>query len=182
MAAKRGWPITQIYEDKVSGGKGRDKRPGLDAMLKDAARGRFGVLMAWSVDRIGRSLLDLMTILQDLCGANVDLVLHQQALDTTTPSGRALYGMLGVFAEFEREMIRARVKTGMDRAKAEQTAGKKRYDAAGNLKKPIGNQPLSPDRIAAVRQALDSGLNYMQVEREVGVSARAVSKIAHAGI
>ncbi len=86
----------------ISGGKGRDKCPGLDLMLKDAVRGRFAIVMAWSVDRLGRSLPDLIGSLQELHGAKVDLFLLQQGIDTTTPAGRTMFGMLGVFVEFER--------------------------------------------------------------------------------
>jgi DNA invertase Pin-like site-specific DNA recombinase len=109
-----------VYRDNgISGAKGRDKRPGLDAALKDATRGKYGVLMAWSVDRLGRSLTDLLSILQELHSAGVDLYLHRQALDTRTPAGKAMFQMMGVFAEFERSMIQERVKAGMARAKAQ---------------------------------------------------------------
>src|SRR4051794_40011496 len=93
-AEHRGWDVITVYEDAgISGAKGRDKRPGLDAMLKDAVRRKFDVVMAWSVDRLGRSLSDLVGGLQELYGAGVDLYLHQQAIDTTTPAGRAMFQM-----------------------------------------------------------------------------------------
>lgn len=119
VAKQRGWQIVAVYEDKgISGAKGRDRRPQFDAMLKDAVRGQFDVLAAWAVDRLGRSLQDLVATLSDLHGAGVDLFLHRQAIDTTTPSGKAMYQMLGVFAEFERSMIQERVRAGLDRARA----------------------------------------------------------------
>ena len=94
-----------IYRDEgVSGSKGRDRRPGLDALLKGVARREFDIVAAWSVCRLGRSLSDLIDLLGELRSRDVDLFLHQQALDTSTPSGRALFGMLGVFSEFERSM------------------------------------------------------------------------------
>src|SRR4051812_1774199 len=118
-AAARGWSIVQTYADQaVSGAKGREKRPQLDAMLRDAVRRRFDVVMVWAVDRLGRSLPDLVGTMQELHGAKVDLFIHQQALDTTTPTGRAMFGMLGVFAEFERAMIQSRVTAGLARARA----------------------------------------------------------------
>src|SRR5205823_5843889 len=110
--------VIRVYRDNgISGAKGRDKRPGQDGALKDATRGTYGVLMAWSVDRLGRSLTDLLATLHELHAAGVDLYLHRQALDTRTPAGRALFQMLGVFAEFERSMIQERVRAGMARAK-----------------------------------------------------------------
>ena len=87
-------------------------------MLRDAVRGKFDVLGAWAVDRLGRSLQDLVATLGEFRAAGVDLFLHQQAVDTTTPSGRAMFQMLGVFAEFERAMIQERVKAGLARARA----------------------------------------------------------------
>ena len=130
VAAHRGWSIVETYEDAgISGGKGRDKRPGLDAALKDASRGRYDVLCAWSVDRLGRSLPDLVNGLQELHAAKVDLFLHQQALDTTTPAGKAMFGMMGVFAEFERSMIVARVNAGLARARIRAPRAARRSDA-----------------------------------------------------
>ena len=98
-AISRGYQIIDIYEDHgISGAKGRDKRPQFDRMLKDAARRKFDVLGAWSVDRLGRSLQHLVEALGELHATGVDLYLHQQALDTTSPSGRAIFGMLSVFS------------------------------------------------------------------------------------
>jgi DNA invertase Pin-like site-specific DNA recombinase len=120
VCVQRGWFIARIFEDHgISGAKGRDKRPALDQMLKAATRGEFDIVAAWAVDRLGRSLADLISILNDLNAAKVGLYLHQQALDTTTPSGRAMFQMVGVFAEFERSMIQERIKAGLSRAKAE---------------------------------------------------------------
>jgi DNA invertase Pin-like site-specific DNA recombinase len=120
VAEQRGWIVTAVYtDDGVSGAKGRDKRPGFDALCKDMTRCKFDLVAAWSVDRLGRSLHDLVGFLADLQGAGRDLYLHQQAVDTTTPAGRAMFQMMGVFAEFERSMIRERVNAGIARAKAQ---------------------------------------------------------------
>ena len=109
-----------MYRDAgISGSKGRDQRPGFDAMHKDAARRRFDVVMAWSVDRLGRSLQDLCGFLSELHSLGIELFLHQQGIDTTTPAGKAMFQMMGVFAEFERSMIRERVNAGIARAKAD---------------------------------------------------------------
>ncbi|WP_287382345.1 recombinase family protein [Mesorhizobium sp.] len=86
VAARTGWTIVEVYRDHgVSGAKGRDKRPAFDALCNDAARRRFDVVMAWSVDRLGRSLQGLVAFLSDLHALRVDLFLHQQGIDTTTP-------------------------------------------------------------------------------------------------
>jgi DNA invertase Pin-like site-specific DNA recombinase len=90
----------------------------LDALLKDAARGRFDVALAWALDRLGRSLLDLLDTLSELEAVGVALVLHHQAIDTTTPAGRMFFQATGAFAEFERAMIRSCVTAGLARAKA----------------------------------------------------------------
>ena len=119
-ARRAGWPVVAIYEDNgVSGAKGRDGRPGFDQMLKDANRREFDVIMAWSVDRLGRSLQHLVGFLDEVHALDIDLYLHVQGLDTTTPAGKAMFQMLGVFAEFERAMIRERVKAGLARARAQ---------------------------------------------------------------
>jgi DNA invertase Pin-like site-specific DNA recombinase len=113
------WKVYKIYEDAgISGAKGRDKRPEFDQMQKDAVRRKFNIVLAWSVDRLGRSVQDLIAFLNELHTVGCDLYLHQQGVDTTTPAGKAMFQMLGVFAEFERAMIQERVKAGLARAKA----------------------------------------------------------------
>src|SRR5215469_4343497 len=108
-AERHGWEIAEEFADAgISGAKGRDKRPAFDRMLKAATRREFDMVAAWSVDRLGRSLQDLVGFLGEIHGAGVDLYLHQQALDTGTPAGKAMFQMLGVFAEFERSVIVAR--------------------------------------------------------------------------
>ncbi|MEE9609998.1 MAG: recombinase family protein, partial [Desulfatiglandales bacterium] len=120
VAIRSGWKIVREYQDEgVSGAKGRDKRPAYNELLRDATRKEFDLVAAWSVDRLGRSLQDLVSFLGEIQGLGVDLYLHQQAVDTSTPAGKALFQMMGVFAEFERAMIRERVKAGLARARAE---------------------------------------------------------------
>jgi DNA invertase Pin-like site-specific DNA recombinase len=116
-------------------------------MLRDAVRGKFDILAAWAVDRLGRSLQDLVATLGELRAAGIDLFLHQQAVDTTSPSGRAMFQMLGVFAEFERAMIQERVKTGLARARA---AGK-----------TLGRPRVSADE-QGILEAVQSGLSIPQ--------------------
>jgi DNA invertase Pin-like site-specific DNA recombinase len=163
-ASRAGWEITAVYRDEgISGAKGRDKRPGLDAMLKDATRRKFDVVMAWSVDRLGRSLQDLVSMLTEIHAAGIDLYLHQQAIDTTTPAGRAMFQMMGVFAEFERAMIRDRVKAGMARAKA------------GGAK--FGRPKIDEQLRLQIRDSLSAGLGIGKVARTYGVGTLTVQRI-----
>ena len=118
VAEHRGWMIVQTYEDQgISGAKGRDQRPAFDTMLKDAARRRFDVLMVWSIDRLGRSVLHVANALAELDAAGVALYSDQQAIDSTTPMGRAMIQMASVFGEQERSIIRSRVIAGLDRVR-----------------------------------------------------------------
>jgi DNA invertase Pin-like site-specific DNA recombinase len=105
VAGRMGCDIVKVYKDHgISGAKGREKRPAFDALCRDAAQRKFDMVMAWSVDRLGRSLQDLVGFLSELHALRIDLFLHQQGLDTTTPAGKAMFQMMGVFAEFERSM------------------------------------------------------------------------------
>lgn len=122
VAERSNWQIVAFYEDAgISGAKGRDERPAFDQLIKDATSRKINMVAAWSIDRLGRSLQHLVSFLNDLQGVGCDLYLHQQRLDTSTPSGRAMFQMCGVFAEFERGMITERVKAGQARAKANGT-------------------------------------------------------------
>ena len=119
VAGHRGWKIVQTYEDPgISGAKGRDQRPAFDQMLKDAVRRRFDILMVWSIDRLGRSVLHVANAMAELDAAGVALYCDQQAIDSTSPIGRAMIQMASVFGEQERQMIRSRVNAGLDRVRA----------------------------------------------------------------
>jgi DNA invertase Pin-like site-specific DNA recombinase len=166
VADRMGYEVVKVYKDHgISGAKGRDKRPAFDALCRDAARRQFDVVMAWSVDRLGRSLKDLVGFLSELHVLKIDLFLHQQGLDTTTPSGKAMFGMMGVFAEFERSMIQERVRAGLARAKAAgKTFGRPRIDSATEKE---------------IRKALKQGdLGMRKIEVEFGVGTGTVQRIA----
>ena len=163
-AARMGHEVVEVYEDfGISGGKGREKRPAFDRLHNDATRRGFDIVMAWSVDRLGRSLQDLVAFLEHIRAGDIGLFLHQQGLDTTTPSGRAMFQMLGVFSEFERSIIRERVKSGMARAKATGTKSGKAIGVAHALIRrgerqsalPIG---LAVSGCAALRDNMASPL------------------------
>src|SRR3954466_5982054 len=141
IASRMGCEIVKVYRDHgISGAQGRDRRPAFDKLCRDAARREFDMVMAWSVDRLGRSLQDLVGFLSELHALRIDLFLHQQGLDTTTPGGKAMFQMMGVSTEFERAMIQERVRAGLARAKSE---GKR-----------LGRPSLPADTENAIRAAL----------------------------
>jgi DNA invertase Pin-like site-specific DNA recombinase len=141
IAGRMGCDVIKVYKDHgISGAKGRDKRPAFDALCRAATRRDFDVVMVWSVDRLGRSLQDLVAFLSELHALGIDLFLHQQGLDTTTPAGKAMFQMMGVFAEFERAMIQERVRAGLARAKSE---GKR-----------LGRPRIAPELEERIRKAL----------------------------
>ena len=163
-ATRLGWNIVAVIKDEgISGARGRDKRPGLDDLLRGVARREFDIVAAWSVCRLGRSLSDLIGLLGELRSRDIDLYLHQQALDTSTPSGRMLFGMLGVFAEFERSMVWDRVMAGLDRARA---SGKR-----------LGRPRTTPFKVQRIRAALDEGRGVRETARLLKVSPAKVSEV-----
>jgi DNA invertase Pin-like site-specific DNA recombinase len=118
VAAARGWQIVATYrDDGISGAKSRDGRPALDQMLKAAAKREFDLIAVWSIDRLGRSLQHLVTTVNDLHAQGVQLYFHQNAIDTTTASGKLMFGVFASFAEFERDLIRERIKLGLEKAR-----------------------------------------------------------------
>src|SRR6266446_4564546 len=124
IAERRGWNVVHVYDDNgVSGAKDRKQRPSFDAMLNDAGRRKFDIVMAWAIDRLGRSLIDLLGTVQHLEAVGVDLYLDQQNIDTTTPAGKLMFQICGAFAEFERSMIQQRIRAGLARARAKGIRG-----------------------------------------------------------
>lgn len=161
---QRGWTITQIYEDHgISGSKGRDKRPAFDQLYKDVARGKIDMVVAWSIDRLGRSLHHVVAFMAELTELGVALYLHQQAVDSSTPAGKAMLSMCGVFAEFEREMIRERVNAGLARARAQ---GKR-----------LGRPPVKPEIERAIRQKRAQGVGILKIARELGIGTSVVQRV-----
>ena len=164
VAVRSGWQVVKVYEDAgISGAKGRDQRPGLDAMLKAVNAREFDMVAAWSVDRLGRSLTDLLSILQGLHDKGVDLFLHQQGLDTSTTAGKAMFQMLGVFAEFERGIIRERVNAGLARARANGTK--------------LGRRRVKPSVEERIHELRKGGMGILKIGREVGVGTSVVQRV-----
>jgi DNA invertase Pin-like site-specific DNA recombinase len=164
VGQRLGWVIVEVYRDAgVSGAKGRAERPGFDRLLKGVARKEFDLIAAWSVDRLGRSLQDLVGFLAEINARGVGLYLHKQGLDTTTPSGRAMFGMLSVFSAFEREMIADRVRSGLSRARA---AGKR-----------LGRPPLPTATLDRIRDELRAGHGIHRTAKLVGCGVGTVQKV-----
>ncbi|MDQ0513476.1 recombinase family protein [Ancylobacter amanitiformis] len=164
VAVRAGWNVGAVYEDAgVSGSKGRQHRPGYDALLKAVTRREVDMVAAWSVDRIGRSMPELVAFLAELHARGADLYLHQQALDTSTPGGRAMFQMMGVFAEFERAMIQERVKAGLARARAD---GKR-----------LGRPTVGDELERQVRALRSSGMGILRVAQTLSIGTSTVQRI-----
>jgi DNA invertase Pin-like site-specific DNA recombinase len=164
VAEHRGWSIVRTYEDQgISGAKGRDQRPGFDVMLKDAVRRRFDILMVWSIDRLGRSVLHVANALAELDVVGVRLYCDQQGIDSSTPMGRAMIQMASVFGEQERSMLRSRVLAGLDRVRQQ---GKK-----------LGRPKVSANIEAAIQAHLRAGHGVLKVASIVGVGSGTVQRV-----
>lgn len=172
VAAVRDWQIVRTYIDEgISGTKGREKRPSFDELCKAATRREFDMVAAWSIDRLSRSLRDLLEFLGEIEALGINLYLHRQAVDTSTPAGRALFQMLGVFAEFERAIMRERTIAGLAVARAK---GKR----IGRPRVPVALEQ-------AVKLSLMAGLGVKETARKhrVGISLvyRCKAQIPQAG-
>jgi DNA invertase Pin-like site-specific DNA recombinase len=165
QAAKMaGWEIVEVYDDNgVSGAKSRANREAFDRLCKDATRRKFDVVMSWSVDRLGRSLQDLISVLSELHSAGVDFYLHQQGIDTTTPAGKEMFQMMGVFAEFERSMIQNRVRAGLKRAVSQG--------------KTLGRPKVEKKVERAVLSARAEGTGKRKIAKQLGIGVSTVTRI-----
>jgi DNA invertase Pin-like site-specific DNA recombinase len=169
LCERRGWQVIAEYVDAgISGAKGRIARPAFDRLHRDMVRHKFDIVAAWSVDRLGRSLQDLVAFLAEPHAAGVDLYLDRQGVDTSTPAGKAMFQMLGVFAEFERALIVERVQAGIARARRTGT----------KTGKAFGRPRLSLERDAAVRASLAAGKGIRKTARLVGTGNATVAAIA----
>jgi DNA invertase Pin-like site-specific DNA recombinase len=164
VAERHGWNVVAVFTDAgISGTKGRDKRPGYDCLCRGIARREFDQVAAWSVDRLGRSLQELVAFLGELHAKNVHLYLHQQGLDTTTPAGRAMFQMLGVFAEFERGIIVERVKSGLARARSQG--------------KQLGRRPVCAEVVERIREQLATGAGILATAKALRVGTGTVHRV-----
>ena len=161
VAERLGWEVVAEFTDHgISGSKGREKRPGYDALMKAVARREIDMVASWAVDRLGRSLQNLVTFLTEINAKGVDLYLHQQALDTSTPSGRAMFGMLSVFADFERELIISRIRAGLARST-----------------KRSGRPPLDIEKVERIKRSLAQGTSINATAKKLKVGVGTVHRL-----
>jgi putative DNA-invertase from lambdoid prophage Rac len=159
-AEHRGWTVAIIVEDVGSGVRDRPKR---DELMRAARRRELDLILVWRLDRWGRSLVDLVTTLQELTALQVGFVSLSEALDLTTPSGRALAGMLAVFAEFERDILRDRVKAGIAQARKEG--------------RPHGRPRTITRHTAKVRRLFQEGVSKREIAKSIGISRASVRQL-----
>jgi DNA invertase Pin-like site-specific DNA recombinase len=159
----RGWAATRRVEDVGSGSK---ERRGRESLLMAARRREIDVIVVWRLDRWGRSVADLMTTLRELAELGVGFVSLTEALDLTTPTGRAMAGMLAIFAEFEREILRERVRAGIARARREG--------------RPHGRPPTASRKSAEVARLKAEGASHSEIARRLGIGRTSVRRILRA--
>jgi len=160
-----GYQVTHIYSDNgISGSKGRQDRPGLDQMLKDAVQRKFEMVLVWSVDRLGRSVSHLVEVMNELNELKIDLYFNQQSIDTSTSSGRMIFGIFGCIAEMERALISERVSAGLQRAVSQ---GKK-----------LGRPTKMNDGLKSAIQLLrQRGMGIKQIAKELKVGIGTVYSV-----
>ena len=159
----RGWSLARRVEDVGSGVKARGDR---EALLKAARRREIDVVLVWRLDRWGRSVADLMATLRELTELGVGFVSLTEALDLTTPAGRAMAGMLAIFAEFEREILRERVRAGIARAREEG--------------RPHGRPRTASLKAAEVVRLKAERLSHSEIARRLGIGRTSVRRILRA--
>ena len=153
--------IDEYVDHGISGSKGRDKRPQFDRLIKDMIRRKFDKILVWDVSRLGRSLQHLVEFLNEVNSVGCNLYIHQSGLDTSTPSGKMMFQMIGVFSEFEREMISERVKLGLDKVKSQGV----------KLGRPkVDNSELHK----SVLKLKSQGLNITQISKQLSIGRSSV--------
>jgi DNA invertase Pin-like site-specific DNA recombinase len=178
IAGRRGWSVVEVYGDAgISGGTRRDQRPGLDALLNDASRRKFDVVMVWAIDRLGRSLIDLLGTIEHLEQVGVDLYLRRQHIDTTTQMGKLVFRVTGALAEFERSMIRQRVRAGLKTIKAAIERNGKFTSKAGVVRRRLGRPGAEPEKMERARLELARGVGIAKTARLTGLGTGTVHKL-----
>lgn len=165
IAVRKGMTVVAEFNDEgISGAKGRDKRTGFDNIIKGAVKKDYDTILVWSVDRLGRSLQDLVSFLNEVHSVGCDLYIHQSGIDTSTPSGKMMFQMCGVFAEFERGMIQERVVLGQTRAKQQ---GK-------HIGRPTN---LNEGLVHSIKYMKEQGVGIRKIAKDLSVGVGTVYKV-----
>ena len=167
LAAQRSWVVHHVYSDRAGGAA--DRRAGLDTLMKDARRGEFDVVVVWRFDRFARSVKQLVLALEEFGSLGIDFVSHQEALDTSTPMGKAMFTIIAAMAELERSVIRERVVAGLEYARVHGTKSGR----------PIGRPKAVFDRTAAVRLRAE-GRSLSQIALRLHTSVGSVRRALQA--
>jgi len=172
ISNRNDWETVDEYIDEgYSGSLGRDRRPEFDRLLKDSVRGKFDVILVWDISRLGRSLQDLISFLNDIQSKNIDLYIDRQGIDTTTPTGKMMFQMIGVFSEFERNLIRDRVRVGMENAKKNGTKSGRSIGRPTNV---------NDGTKAAVIELRDTGMSMNKICKTLGIGSGTLYKLLDA--
>ena len=156
--------IGELKDEGISGAKGRAERPAFDELYKMVQRRQVDCVMSWSLDRLGRSIQDLISFMSEVQASGVDLYIHQQAINTATPAGRMVFGIFSSLAEYERELIRERINAGLSRAKAE---GKK-------LGRPSNVNAETRDKVVQLRK---EGMAIKKIAKELRIGLATTRKL-----
>ena len=163
LVVHRGWQLAKVYSDRASGAK--ERRSGLDALMADARRGLFEVVVVWRFDRFARSVKQLVLALEEFRSLGIDFVAHQEALDSSTPIGKAMSTIIGAMAELERNIIRERVLAGIDHAR--------RFGTRSG--QPMGRPPAVFNRDEAM-QLRREGWSWREISRKLGIGATTIRR------
>ena len=171
IAELREWEIIDKYIDEGISGKKFD-RPELNRLMTDARKGRFNTVFSVRVDRVGRSLIDLIGIAGKLGEYNVDLKFTDQDFDINAPMGKFMYQVMGAFAELEREMITQRINEGLHRARKQ---GK--HLGRRSWKDPGSKSYVPPEKARKIREMKEEGVSYREISRITGVTLTTVYRV-----
>jgi len=156
--------VAEFVDSGISGMKTRQDRPALDSLMKSATQRKFDMVMCWSIDRLGRSLQNLVEILNEMQSMKIDMFFLQQGMDTTTPSGRMIFSVFGAIGEFERNLIRERVIAGQKRA------------VANGVK--IGRpSKMNEGMRSAIKLLRDKGMGIKQIAKQLQIGIGSVYSV-----
>jgi DNA invertase Pin-like site-specific DNA recombinase len=158
---KRQWGIYREYIDQGYTG-GNTKRPAFGQMMEYACKRKFDILLVWKLDRLGRSLKDLIITLHELGALGIDFISYENQLDTSTPTGKLVFHVIGAVAEFEKDIIRERVKAGLENAK--------------RTSKRLGRPPVSDGLLEKAKALRKEGLSFRKIGKRLGVDERTIRK------